>query len=210
MIYHHDAMENTYANYFKNTFSAGKAPFKWTDLTQEKDSNYFKIESHLSKDSNNIFVIPSFDEVFVNVITKQLAALSDNYKITVIGMPTWNEMESLRTDYLQEIHTYISSSYWVNDSSDEFIKFKRKYFNRFKSLPTGYTVEGYDLMYFIGYMLLQHDNKWADELVNTTGYELGDDYSIRPVENSDKQTLYMENRYVHILKYANNGLVKVN
>jgi hypothetical protein len=214
MLYHRNGEEDVYADYFKKTFDNSSTPFQWIELTNDIDSSYFKVEKYLSPIDNNLIIIPSFDEVFINVLTKQLSALSDNYKITVFGLPTWTEMESLRTDYLESVNTHITNSFYVNDSSAAYLSFKKKYFSRFKSLPVDYTIQGYDLMLYMGSLMLQYPDKWREQIEKTNMETLGDRFEIKPSYSQDSlgeiKVQFQENKSVRILKYANNKLVKVN
>lgn len=212
LVYHRNTNEDVYAGYYKNYTGNLVPSFNWTELTQEVDSSYFSIKKFLTKKGTNAIVVPSFDEVFITNITRQLYELSDSFDIVVFGMPTWSLMESLRTDYLQRLNTYITASFWLNYSSPSLEYFRAEYFNKFKSKPAEFTYQGYNLMFFIGSLLQKGKTDIEENLQHTKVPLPGVLYDIKPVTDSvgDSSIQYFENKYVHILKYANNTLIKVN
>ncbi len=213
LVYHHNSPEEVYAGYFKNYYTSSGNSIHWTELTDKIDSSFYnKVGSFLSNTGNNILVIPSFDEVFVNNIVRQLYSFKDIYNITVLGMPTWSSMESLSVDYLQGLNTHITASFWLSYNSPDLNYFRTEYFTKYKSKPSEFTYQGYDLMYYIGSLLSKDENNFADELKNTKVTLPGVRYDIQPVlsETDDTDSIqFFENKYVHILKYENNALQKI-
>lgn len=213
LMYHHNSQEEVYAGYFKNYYTASGTTFRWTELTDKTDSSYYnKVGSFLTKNRNNIIVIPSFDEVFVNNMIRQLYALKDSFNITVLGMPTWSSMESLSIEYLQGLNTHITASFWLKYNSPDLNYFRSEYFAKYKSKPAEFTYQGYDLMYYIGSLLAKGENKFAERLQDTKVMLPGVRYDIQPVlsESGDAGNIqFYENKYVYILKYSNNALQEV-
>ena len=145
MLYRRNEGESEYTTYFKSILKT-----KPIELTEKSDSSFYKVDNFLTAIDNNIIIIPSFDEEFVNLLSKKLFELTDNYKITLVGMPTWTEMETLRLDYLQKLNTHITGSFYADDSLKKFNlfrnEFKRKNVELYKLI---YAIVPLNIKYFI-------------------------------------------------------------
>ncbi len=203
LLYNRLQGESEYAAYFKSILKT-----KPIELTEKGDSSFYKTDDFLTAIDNNIIIIPSFDEEFVNLLSKKLFELTEYYKITLFGMPTWTEMETLRLDYLQKLNTHITSSFYADDSLYNFIKFRNEFKRKYHTRPTEYSYQGYSLVLSIGNLWKQFGNKWADHLQQPIA-ALGVNYRFQPVINADNLTTdFIENKHVYILSFRNNKLIR--
>ncbi len=203
LLYRRNQGESEYAAYFKSILKT--KPF---ELTEKTDSSFYKVDEFLTTIDNNIIIIPSFDEEFINLISKKLFELTENYKITLFGMPTWTEMETLRLDYLQKLNTHITGSFYTNDSLINFIQFRNNFKSRYSSRPTEYSYQGYSLVLSIGNLWKQYGDKWFEHLQQPIT-ALGVDYNFQPVVlNEHSSTDFIENKHVYILSFRNNKLFR--
>ncbi len=203
ILYRHNKGESEYANYFKSALKS-----KVIELTEKSDSNLFKITDYLTSIDNNIVIIPSFDEEFVNSISKKLFELTDYYKITLFGMPTWTEMETLQLNYLQKLNTHITTTFYTDDTLKRNIQFKNEYTNKYPSRPNEYTYQGYNLILSIAHLWKQYGDKWFEHIQQPIK-GLGIDYDFQAVIlNGNLSTDFIENKHVFILSYKNNKLIK--
>ncbi len=204
MLYRRNESESVYASYFKSILKT-----KVIELTEKNDSSFYHVDDFLSVIDNNIVIIPSFDEEFINLLTKKLFELTDNYKITLFGMPTWTEMETLRLDYLQTLNTHITSSFYSNDSLISFIKFRDKFKQNYSSRPTEYSYQGYNLVLMIGNLWKEYGNKWSEHFpIQYQG--LGVTYNFQAVTlNGNTSADFIENKSVFILQFKKNKLERI-
>ena len=202
MVYRRET-ESVYASYFKD-----KLKTKPIELTEKSDSNCFHIDDFISAINPNIIIIPSFDEEFVSILTKQLHGLSTDYTFYVFGMPTWKDMETLRLDYLQSIHTHISSSYYSVDTISPFKQIRSLYKSKFNSRPDEFSYQGYSIFLFIGSLWKENNNKWFEH-IDDENEEAGVNFNIQPMNSNTSETEFLENKNVFILEFKNNSLIKV-
>lgn len=203
LLYRRNEGESVYAKYFKSILKT-----KPIELTEKSDSSFYKVDNFLTAIDNNIIIIPSFDEEFVNLLSKKLYELTDNYKITLCGMPTWTEMETLRLDYLQKLNTHITGSFYVDDSLKNFIQFKNKFKNKYSSLPNEFSYQGYSLVLSIGNLWKQYGDQWYEHLQQPIT-ALGLDYNFQSVSLENNSSIdFIENKHVYILSYKNNKLFR--
>lgn len=203
ILYRRNEGENQYATYFKSFLKS-----KPIELTEKSDSSFYHTDDFFTTIDNNIVIIPSFDEEFVNVISKKLFELTENYKITLFGMPTWTEMETLRFDYLQKLNTHITSSFFADDSLKTNIAFRTNYKSNFSSRPSEYSYQGYNLVLLIGTLWKQYGDNWYNHLQQPL-VGLGINYNFQSVILNTQTTIdFIENKHVYILSYKDNILFK--
>ncbi|GDX51393.1 hypothetical protein LBMAG27_04400 [Bacteroidota bacterium] len=203
LLYRRDEGESEYAAYFKSILKT-----KPIELTEKSDSSFYQVDDLLTAIDNNIIIIPSFDQEFVNLLSKKLFELTANYKLILFGMPTWTEMETLRLDYLQKLNTHITSSFYSDDSLKNFIQFRNKFKNKYSSLPNEFSYQGYSLVLSIGNLWKLYGDKWFEHLQQPIT-ALGVDYNFQPVIlNEHSSTDFIENKHVYILSFQNNKLLR--
>ncbi len=203
MLYRRNEGESEYTTYFKSILKT-----KPIELTEKSDSSFYKVDNFLTAIDNNIIIIPSFDEEFVNLLSKKLFELTDNYKITLVGMPTWTEMETLRLDYLQKLNTHITGSFYADDSLKKFNLFRNEFKRKYFSLPNEYSYQGYSLILTIGNLWKQYGDKWFEHLQQPIT-ALGVDYNFQSVSlENNSSTDFLENKHVYILSFRNNKLFR--
>ena len=204
LIYRRHSADSINASYFKSQLK-----LRGIELTEKSDSSYWNAEDFLSVLDPNLIIIPSFDEEFVNTMTKKFFELTANFKITLFGMPTWTEMETVRLDYLQALNTHITSSFFVDDSLKNFMQFREDYKMKFSSRPDEYSYKSYSLVLFIGNLWKEHGDKWMD-YIHFPQKELGVDFNFAPVIlNENTSPDFIENKSVYVLTYRKNKLIRV-
>jgi hypothetical protein len=104
----------------------------------------------LSLTEQNIFVVPSTDQQFLQVTLRSLDMLAkQHYPVTLFGHPNWEDADYLKPELLQRLNTYISSGDKVNYKSAAVIKFIKDFRKAYHAEPHEYAIKGYDEgMYF--------------------------------------------------------------
>ncbi len=106
------------------------------------------LEDALSVGLGNIVIIPSTDVVFITNLATKLNYLTHKYKLTVFGMRPWEQIESVETDYLQNLKFHYGTTSYV-DQNDEKVKvFDYQYKVYYKDESSLYSYMGYDIGYF--------------------------------------------------------------
>ncbi len=103
---------------------------------------------------NNLLIVLTNNEIFAPEILTRLNDLKDTFDITVVGMPEWDLLHNLETDYLLDLNVYyFTDSYYDYDDPD-VRGFIRDFRERYKTHPEEYAFEGYDLaIFFMGAMM---------------------------------------------------------
>jgi len=216
---HADTAYTTSPRSFPYVKKTPRPPIDFSEIVFFEDEK-IELDSYFTDSSaRHVIVIPSFDAAFVSQVYRELYPLRTDFNITVIGMPSWDRMESLRLDYLLDtlMNTHLSSAYFIeNDTAPAFLNFRNRYFNTVKTEPSRNAVIGHDLALFFGEMLRQYGTLMRDSVQGKTQPALHTTFQFRPNftypanDPEQQQVDYLENKYVHILKYADFQLKKLN
>jgi hypothetical protein len=115
--------------------------------------NFDALMPQLSATSENVFVIPATDELFLATTLRALEKLSETYDITVFGHPNWAKATLLKPDLLQALKTHITSSDNVDYKSVQTINFVKNYKKVYHMTPGEYAIKGFDEAYYFGSLL---------------------------------------------------------
>ncbi len=102
----------------------------------------------------NLVVVLTNNEVFAPEILTRLNDLKDTFDITVVGMPEWDLLDNLETDYLLDLNVYFFAASYYDFNDPGVIRFIGDFRYRYKTHPNAYAFEGYDIArYFLGAMM---------------------------------------------------------
>lgn len=198
---------------------------------EEEDIDLNELEAFFDDSAKNVVIVPSVEKSYVHSVGQTLYPLVDpprdikdpvKYDITIFGFPVWGEEEGLRLDYLQKLNVHFTSSYFVSpDFYDEKNAFYKNYLDEFHNEPSEYVLKGYDLMKFFGELMKKHNLRFGDMLLTEKINGIHTDFSFGIHEAASSpfaaidtlmpapRTDFIENKYVHLLKYEDYSLVKV-
>jgi hypothetical protein len=157
--------------------------------------------AQLSKNKENVFVIPSTDQAFLTVTLRSMDTLANKYPVTLFGHPSWERFSFLNVRILQHLKTHITSATNVNYKSAETITFIRSYLAAFHANPSAYAIKGFDEGLYFGRLLATKDLKNMQEN-DFTG--LHNDFHF-----VKKPGLGWINTHVNLLLYTNFELKQV-
>lgn len=117
-----------------------------------------KIKDALEPGLDNLVLIPSNNEAFVNDVVRNLNLLYTNpleenrRSVVLFGTSRWRNFESIEVDYFHKMNLHLSIPYYVDYSRKEVKEFLLKYRALFNGEPTPYAYQGYDItMMSMGY-----------------------------------------------------------
>lgn len=110
-----------------------------------------KIKDALEPGLDNLVLIPSNNEAFVNDVVRNLNLLYTNpleenrRSVILFGTPRWRNFESIEVDYFHKMNLHLSIPYYVDYSRKQVKEFLMKYRALFNGEPTPYAFQGYDI-----------------------------------------------------------------
>lgn len=102
----------------------------------------------------NLVIVLSNNEIYTPDILTRLNDLKDTFDITVVGMPEWELLSNLETDYLLGLKVYFFTDSYYDYDDQAVLDFISDFRYQYKTHPNSYAYGGYDIAtYFLGAML---------------------------------------------------------
>lgn len=199
--------EVSFYNVFKNIANKAlkKAGYKAADSLKEVRSSA-AIESMLSSSKLNVIVLPSNNQSYVTEFISKLNPLVDKNKIILFGLQSWINYDNLDFDYLNKLSVHIPSNNYIDYQNPVTRNFINTFYERFKTDPELYSYQGYDIAYYFISALQKYGTGFLNNIVDYKyqGIETNFNFMQYPLDSG------FENKFVYILKYQDNKLVKAN
>jgi len=177
------------------------------------DDNFGAAAMAANMDSSagqTVCIAGSLDEDFATKICAQLAYLNKSYHTTVIGMPTWDNIDFTRPEFAGEEITY-TTPFYINPA-DTLVKlitqnFKTKFYSR----PSDMVFRGYEATWRFAKLLLLRGRDLEGSL-GEKKFRVFNDMEIMPVfSTKPPMTLdYFENKKLYFIKKVDGNVVGVN
>ena len=104
----------------------------------------------LLPDRENIIILPTTKEAEVSKILPVLSALTDGYRITVVGFPEWQAFTSVDHETYFKLNTKIFTYSYVDNTTEPAKRFALKYRKYFYTEPNNLAYKAFDMSpYFI-------------------------------------------------------------
>ena len=145
--------ENVYITPFKNELDSITKNRTKIVATVIQHGQLDGLVPQLSNNEENIFVVPSTNQAFLEVTLRSLDSLSKKYKVTLFGHPSWSKFSYLKPELLQDMKTHLTSTDKADRKSARVKEFIRDYIQLYHTEPNYYAMMGYDEGLFFGSLL---------------------------------------------------------
>jgi len=119
--------------------------FRIYDFNRYGDQGLSRI---LSKNKENVFVIPSFNEGEVSVAVSNINNYSSDYPVTLIGNYRYKQFESISQEHFHNVKLKYFYPYWTDYSSPATMHFISKFRKNFYTDPDPFAMQGYDVAFY--------------------------------------------------------------
>jgi ABC-type branched-subunit amino acid transport system substrate-binding protein len=156
---------------------------------------------YLSADKRNILFLPSSDESYVSSVLNAIDTLKQ--KITVVGLPTWENFETVQYNKFLNLEIYIFSNSYLDYNDTETKNFRKKFIDHYKIDPLFNAYQGFTLTHYFTKLFNSYDKNFIEHV--------SDNSMNAPFKfvQTEKQSGH-ENTSISILKYSDYQLLKVN
>lgn len=212
------ANEVSLVNYISSLASGGGE--NYTNVIQIIGSQIDNINQYLTDFEENYVIVASLDRNHIDRVLNKLAAESSvkygaGKKITLFGMPSWFDLESLDYSKMVELNGHISTEYYVDEFNYDFTSVKEKYRSKYNAPATEYVIKGYDSAIFFADALKQNGTEFINDINTVQSNTVHARFNIQPtykrsMVGSSSNINYFENKSIHILKFEEGGIIKVN
>lgn len=203
------AQEDHLQHYFMDIEkSTASVPLKIKYITLDDNFTASTLAPYLDSNTQTICVAGSLDEVFARNFCQTLASLNKTYTSSIIGMPTWDNIEFTGTLYSGEEIIY-STPFYVNPADNLVKSIQQVFKTKFYSRPSDMVFRGYEITYRFSKLLLQ-TGKGISGSLGEKKYKVFNDFDIQPVLNKQTMTLeYFENKKLYFIKKMDGNITGV-
>jgi LysM repeat protein/ABC-type branched-subunit amino acid transport system substrate-binding protein len=136
------------------------------------------VEDALSKNAQNIIIIPSNSQGYVSDIVTQLYQYQSTYNIQLYGLSNWETFDNIELKYLYELNFHFATSNYINYNDVRVISFIENFRNTFSNDPSKFTFQGYDLMMYFVRAVQMYPNNMLNCLdkIKSEGFQVKFDF----------------------------------
>lgn len=199
-----DRIKMYFDDFSKATMSV-PLELKYVDLADSFTVNQLKAELDSTKET--LCIAGSLDENFGKRLTQQLAFIKKQYPVSVMGMPTWDNIKEFSKPEYKGIEIVYSTPFY-NTKIDKLSQGIISSFNRIMfARPSDMVFRGYEVIWKYAKLLMQYGKDLASNLSSKQN-KVFTDLDIQPVLNKQNMTLdYFENKKLYFLKWQD-GIIK--
>lgn len=150
------------------------------------------------------FYVPISNEESCGLIISEMQYVG--IPARVMGGPAWGTYKAIDKELLARYEVVYSTSYIPKSDSIQYQSFFNEYLRLYKSPPSEYAIQGYDLGMYLLQMLNRYDYK--------SGQSLADFIRQYGIHRGIHQDVYFskknDNQLLHIMQYGPGGKRKVN
>lgn len=196
-----DVSDKSLSNYIKQIVKPEfTLKVKQIDLSKVGD-----IYKNLSKENDNFIFFASDDENLINAALKVIADTSNTFKMNTFGLRKILDFNIINTEYWLKSNLHIISPFYINYSDLLTKKFIETHRNYYETEPNEFAFVGYDQFIMALSTFAQTNGSFKDLNKIAPHSLLANKYLLKEKNNASG----LQNSYLHILKYTDEGLVEV-
>ncbi|ANH82394.1 hypothetical protein A8C56_16745 [Niabella ginsenosidivorans] len=200
------ASENYLRSVFETLNKADRSTAMHIKFVEVRDTlSQAQVAANLVKGRSSLFVIGSLDNNYADRLLTQLARFGKTYSpITVMGMPTWDNLDFSKYKGLSLIY----SNPFYNPRTDVASRNISTYYSsKMFARPSDLVFRGFGLVYRFGHLLDQYNGN-VPGMLESNQFRIFYDLDIEPVSKENKIDYY-ENKKLYFLKYFNGSLQEI-
>jgi len=196
-----DVSDKLLANYIKQIVKP-EFPLKVKQIDLSKVGDIYK---NLSKENDNFIFFASDDENQINAALKMIADTSNTFKMNTFGLRKILDFNIINTEYWLKSNLHIISPFYIDYSNLLTKKFIETYRNNYETEPNEFAFVGYDQLIMTVSTFAQTNGSFKDLNKIAPFSLMSNRYLLKEKNNASG----LQNSYLHILKYTDEGLVEV-
>lgn len=173
------------------------------EIIYSNDSIYGIVE-HASVIRPNLLVAFADNEVFALELMNAINEVKDSLRITLLGLPDWQEFTNLETQYLLNFRTHMLAPSFINYSSSDVKRFVSSFRDRYLDEPSGFAFSGYDITYYFLSAFMKYGPGFEKCIQDHVVELLRSKYVFRKLPGRG-----YENTYWNLLKYGDFEIVPI-
>ncbi len=156
-----DLVKLSREKFFSTGFNteANDVLFREYDFQKE---GFWGLPRILSKNRENVFIIPSQTEAQISVAISNLNSVAEEYPVTLVGMSNYQRYRSIQPEYYHHVKLHLLSPYFAEYCSPQTNDFIYRFRNEFKAEPNQFSFQGYDVGLYFMSALYKYGKDFAD------------------------------------------------
>jgi hypothetical protein len=179
---------------------------KYVDLTDSFTVN--QLMAKLDSTHHTVCIAGSLDENFGRRLCIQLASITKQYPLTLVGMPTFDNLTRDFTGPQFKGLEIVYSTPFYNPRTDKVSQDIINYFTtKMYARPSDMVMRGYEATWRFSKLLLEYGSEFPSN-INHKAFNVFRELDIQPVVNKQTTTLdYYENKRLFFVKWQD-GIIK--
>ena len=169
----------------RNALVAAGTPFEGVSWSVgEGRSLPASLTSRLTRNGVNRIIVASEKETFVSDIVRNIGILlGRGYKVVMYAPSRVRTFETVDGSAYHQNSLHISSPYFADYESDTVKSFIRTYRALYRTEPSQFAFQGYDLARYFASLCAKYGNRWTRVLDQVTGSGIHTDFRFVKVRN---------------------------
>ena len=190
----------TYITNLNKSTRSQPLKIKWVTIDEAK-VNVNELKSNLDSTKNNVvFVAAPVESFGLRVI--QALNTATSYRITAIGMPTWDNLKELDKESCANVEIVFSTPflyYSQNPTLSSLVN--RRYQERYYSRPSDMVFRGFEITYHFTKLLIKHKFNLVNNLTDRS-FTLFNEFLLEPVKlkSASPKPDFLENKKLYFIK----------
>lgn len=198
-----ERLKNGFLEAEKNSASV---PLKMKTINLDDSITNEQLKMFLDTSKQNVCIIGSLDLNFGLAFTQQLLSLGKSYRITIIGMPTWEQADLTKAIY-RGAEVIYSNPQYINPENRSIQQIQNHFRNRYFMRSTENAYRGFESIYYYSKLLTTDSGSIAEKQLKHPQTPIGQ-YQIVPVLNKKTgQIDFYENKKLFFIR-KQDGLIK--
>lgn len=142
------------------------------------------LTSRLTRNGVNRIIVASEKEAFVGDLVRNLGILlGRGYKIVLYAPSRVRTFDTIDSSTYHQCFLHICSPYFADYETDKVKAFVRSYRALYKTEPSQFAFQGYDLTRYFANLVAKYGNRWTRAIGQVTGSGIHTDFHFEPVRN---------------------------
>lgn len=193
----YEAFIKNYVNSINASHSSTPLHLRWVTMDEKKVNIE---ELHLDTAKTNIVFVASPMEKFGLDIVKVLSN-NEQYRITAIGMPTWDNIKQLDNSSCRNVEILYSTPFVFSKNKSLNNSLISRYKEKFYSRPSDMVFKGYESLYHFTKLLVKHRSDLVNHL-SDKDFTVFNEFKLEPVKINKSSTKpdFIENKKLYFIK----------
>jgi ABC-type branched-subunit amino acid transport system substrate-binding protein len=159
---------------------------------------------NLSKEKSNVMVVFSENKVYAIELLTKLNEIRNDYNLTIIGLPRWDKLAGLESDYLVNMKVHVMAPSFIDYQDKDVKKFVLNFQDKYKTDPELIAFQGFDVAYYFLSALQRYGKNFDHCMPELHMKSLQTDFQFSRSNDNG-----FENQYWEMYKYENYQLKRV-